>query len=79
MNGQRALRQQTLLEIADVLGIEPDTVLRWIIEGDLLVAFQGYRTVLLLDANRTLKHPNSGRILILSKHPANQTWRTFSC
>lgn len=79
MDATEALKDQPLLEIAAVLGVPPDTVLQWIIEEKLLVALQGSQTILLVDAHQTLHRHNSGRLLILSKQPASQSWRTFSC
>ncbi len=74
-----AAQDRTLVEIADVLGIQPDIVLEWIIEGRLLVAFQGDRTLLLVDRNNTLKDRNSGKVLILSNQICSERWFAFSC
>ena len=79
MKRQYASQNPTLLEIAQVLGVQPDTVLKWIIEGRLVVALQGAQTVMMVDKNQTLKNRNSGEILILTKHLSNQKWQSFSC
>ena len=79
MQAQFASQNPTILEIAHVLGILPETALRWIIEGRLLVAFQGAQTVMMVDKNRSLKNQNSGKVLILTKHLANRNWMAFSC
>ena len=79
MKRQYASQNPTLLEIAQVLGVQPDTVLKWIIEGRLVVALQGAQTVMMVDKNQTLRNRNSGEILILTKHPSNQKWQAFSC
>lgn len=69
----------TLLEIAEVLGIQPEVALEWIIEGRLLVASQGCKKIMMLDYSQSLKNHNSGKILILTKQPSTQKWLTFSC
>ena len=74
-----ASQNPTLLEIADVLGVQADTVLKWIIEGRLMVALQGAQTIMMVDKNQSLKNRNAGEILILTKHLANQKWQAFSC
>jgi predicted site-specific integrase-resolvase len=74
-----ASKNPTLLEIADVLGVQPDTVLKWIIEGKLMVALQGAQTIMTVDKNQALKNSNSGEILILTKLLSNQKWKAFSC
>ncbi len=74
-----ASQNPTLLEIANVLAVQPDTVLKWIIEGRLMVALQGAQTIMMVDKNQTLKNHNSGEILILTKHLSNQKWQAFSC
>ena len=74
-----ASQDPTLLEIAEVLGIQPEIVLEWIIEGRLLVALQGSQTIMMVDSNQSLKNHNSGKILILTKQPSTQKWLTFSC
>lgn len=79
MKRHYASHDQTILELAEVLGIQPDIVLQWIIEGRLLVALQDSQTIMMVDKNQTLKNPNSGKILILTKQPSNQRWRAFSC
>jgi hypothetical protein len=79
MKRQYASPNPTLLEIAQVLEVQPDTVLKWIIEGRLMVAFQGAQTIMMLDKNQALKYRNSGEILILTKHFSNQNWQAFSC
>jgi hypothetical protein len=73
-----ASQDPTLLEIAEVLGIQPEIVLEWIIEGRLLVALQGSKTIMMLDSNQSLKNHNSGKILIMTKQPS-QRWLAFSC
>ncbi len=79
MKRHYASQDPTLLEIAEVLGIQPEVVLEWIIEGRLLVAFQGSQTIMMVDYNQSLKNHNSGKILILTKQPSTQKWLTFSC
>ena len=79
MKRQYASQNPSLLEIAQVLGVQPDTVLKWIIEGRLMVALQGTQTIMMVDKNQTLKNHNSGKILILTKHLSNQKWQAFSC
>ncbi len=79
MKRHLASQDPTLLEIAEVLGIQPESVLEWIIEGRLLVAFQDSKTIMMVDSNQSLKNRNSGKILILTKQPSNQSWQTFSC
>ncbi len=74
-----ASQNPTLLEIADVLGVQADTVLKWFIEGKLMIALQGAQTIMMVDKNQSLKNHNSGEILILTKHLSNQKWRAFSC
>ncbi len=74
-----ASQNPTLLEIADVLGVQADTVLKWIIEGTLMVALQGAQTIMMVDKNQSLKNRNAGEILILTKHLSNQQWQAFSC
>jgi hypothetical protein len=79
MRRHYASQNPTLLEIAHVLAIQPDTVLKWIIEGKLMVALQGSQTIIMLDKNQTLQHCKPGEILILTKHLSNSTWQSFSC
>jgi hypothetical protein len=74
-----ASQNPTLLEIADVLGVQADTVLKWIIDGKLMVALQGAQTIMMVDKNQSLKTSNSGEILILTKNLSNQKWQAFSC
>jgi predicted site-specific integrase-resolvase len=74
-----ASQNPTLLEIADVLGVQADTVLKWIIEGTLMVALQGAQTIMMVEKNQSLKNRNAGEILILTKHLSNQKWQAFSC
>lgn len=74
-----ASKNPTLLEIADVLGVQPDTVLKWIIEGKLMVALQGAQTIMMVDKNQALKNRDSSEILILTKLLSNQKWKAFSC
>jgi hypothetical protein len=74
-----ASQNPTILEIAQVLEIQPDTVLKWIIDGRMQVALQGPRTIVMVDENQTLKNHNSGKILILTKQLSNQRWLAFSC
>jgi hypothetical protein len=69
----------TLLEIGEVLGIQPDTVLQWIIEGRLLVTRQDSQAKLLAGPHRSLKNQKAGKLLILTKKPINQKWQVFSC
>jgi hypothetical protein len=69
----------TLLEIAEVLGIQPEEVLEWTIEGRLLIDLKGSKKIMLLDSNQSLKNHNSGKILILTRQPSTQKWLTFSC
>jgi len=73
-----ASQNPTLLEIADVLGVQADTVLKWIIEGTLMVTLQGAQTIMMVDKNQSLNR-NAGEILILTKHLSNQKWQAFSC
>jgi hypothetical protein len=79
MMRQHAFQHPTLLEIANALGITPDTVLEWIIEGRVTVALQGAQVILMVDKNQSLKNCRSGNVLILTKHLSNQKWRKFSC
>jgi hypothetical protein len=79
MKRQYASQNPTILEIAHVLGVQPDTVLKWILEGKLMVALQGAKTIMMVDKNQTLKNHNNGKILILTKHLSNRKWQAFSC
>jgi hypothetical protein len=78
MKRQFASQDPTLLEIAKVLGIQPDTVLQWIIEGRVLVAMQGPRTKIMVDSDQTYQDQTPGKVMILIKQPPTQKWRTFS-
>jgi hypothetical protein len=79
MKRSYASQNPTLLEIADVLGVQADTVLKWIIEGRLMVALQGAQTIMMVDKNQSMRNKNSGEILILTKNLCNQKWQAFSC
>lgn len=74
-----ASQHPTLPDIAQVLGIQPDTVLEWIIEGRLLIAWQGSQAIMTVDSNQAVKNQTPGRIIILAKRPPNHTWQGFSC
>jgi hypothetical protein len=69
----------TLLEIGEVLGIQPDTVLQWIIEGRLVVTRQDFHAKLLAGPQRSLKNQKAGNLLILTKKPTNHKWQVYSC
>lgn len=74
-----AFQNPTLLEIADVLGVQADTVLKWIIEGTLMVALQGAQTIMMVDKKQSLKNCNAGEIQILTQHLSSQKLQAFSC
>jgi hypothetical protein len=74
-----ASKDPTLLEIAGVLGIQPEEVLEWVIDGKLRVAFPSSKKIMRLDSNQSLKNHDSSKILILTKQPSTQKWLTFSC
>jgi hypothetical protein len=79
MKRSYASHHPTLIEIADVFGVPADTVLKWIIEGRLLVALQGAQTIMMVDKNQSPKNPIFRKILILTKNLSNQKWQAFSC
>jgi phage antirepressor YoqD-like protein len=79
MKRHYASQDPTLLEIAEVLGIQPEEVLEWTIEGRLLIDLKGSKNIMMLDSNQSLKKHNSGKILILTKQPSTQNWQNFSC
>jgi hypothetical protein len=69
----------TLLEIAEVLGTQPDTVLQWLIEGRLVLTRQDSKTVMIVDAHQLLKNQRTNNLLSLNKKPAKQKKQAFSC
>jgi hypothetical protein len=69
----------TLLEVAEILGIEPDQALHWIIEGRLLVTRQDTQTVIMLESHRQRRSPREGNLLIFKKKPGNRKNSAFSC
>jgi len=69
----------TLREIAEVLGIGPDTVLQWLIEGRLVVTRQDSQAMMMVDTHQTLKDHNAGKLLILTKKSAPRKRQSFSC
>jgi hypothetical protein len=69
----------TLLEIAEVLGVQPDTVLQWLIEGRLVVTRQDSQAKMLVEAHQSLKSLKAGNLLILTKKTTNQKWQAFCC
>jgi predicted site-specific integrase-resolvase len=69
----------TLLEIAEVLGTEPDTVLQWLIEGRLVVTRQDSQTVMMVDSHQPLKNRRANNRMILTKKSANQKKPACSC
>ena len=79
MKRQHASQHPTLLEIANALGITPDTVLEWIIAGRVTVALQGAQVILMVNKNQSLKNCRSSNVLILTKNLSNQKWQKFSC
>jgi tRNA A37 threonylcarbamoyladenosine dehydratase len=69
----------TLLEIAEVLGTQPDTVLQWLIEGRLVVTQQDSQTVMMVDSHQPLKNQRASNRLVLTKKSANQGKQASSC
>jgi len=69
----------TLLEIAEVLGTQPDTVLQWLIEGRLVVTQQDSQTVMMVDSRQPLKNQMANNLMISTKKSANQKKQACSC
>jgi hypothetical protein len=69
----------TLLEIAEALGTQPDTVLRWLIEGSLVVTQQDSQTVMMVDPHQSLKNQMAKNLLSLTKKPTKQKKQACSC
>ncbi|MGQ9921046.1 MAG: helix-turn-helix domain-containing protein [Desulfobacca sp.] len=57
----------TLKAIAEILGLDPETILHWILAGRLHVRRQGMRIIILVDAPCTFTSPQPEQILILTK------------
>ena len=79
MKRKNASQPPTLKEIATALGISPDTVLQWIIEGRLMIALQGSEAILMVAKNQPLKNRHSGDILILTRQLSKRQWQASSC
>lgn len=65
---QSCNQELTLPDIASILGIAPDTALRWAVAGRLSVGRQGCRTIIRVASSRTFTNPQPDRLLIVT-HP----------
>lgn len=69
----------TLLEVAEVLGIPPDTALQWIIEGRLAVVRRDAPARIIVELQQPLPGRQAGKLLILTKKNPHQKWQALAC